>query len=304
MWEPQPGWHPLPGGTGASTVGLWRSAQGGRPVVIKRLAAPTPQDPAELSDPGHVGVLATRGRRARHRAHRRYAGAARGPAPRSRRTPRASRSPGTGSRTPPSAACSWRMALGRFAGADLPRPRFLARAPARRPDGAGRAPRRLADPGPDHGRRRRRPPVATAGARCSTSLDGAAAGAAARRPDAGEPPRARRRRRARHRLGHARHRPGRRRPRLLLARRAGGVRAAARRLPAWACRRASPRPTRSLLGARVDRRLHRAQPGRVGAGPGRPAARARWPGSTATPRWPRTCARCSGSSLRSRRCWA
>jgi hypothetical protein len=53
MWEPQPGWHPLPGGTGASTVGLWRAAQGGRPVVIKRLAAPTPADPAELSDPGH-----------------------------------------------------------------------------------------------------------------------------------------------------------------------------------------------------------------------------------------------------------
>lgn len=54
MWEPESGWHPLPGGTGASTVGIWRAAQGGRPVVIKRLALPTAEDPAELSDPGHA----------------------------------------------------------------------------------------------------------------------------------------------------------------------------------------------------------------------------------------------------------
>ena len=54
MWEPEPGWHPLPGGTGASTVGIWRAAQGGRPVVIKRLALPTAEDPGELSDPGHA----------------------------------------------------------------------------------------------------------------------------------------------------------------------------------------------------------------------------------------------------------
>ena len=53
MWEPQPGWHALPGGTGTSTVGVWRTVLGGRPVVVKRLAAPTDQDPAELSDPRH-----------------------------------------------------------------------------------------------------------------------------------------------------------------------------------------------------------------------------------------------------------
>jgi hypothetical protein len=53
MWEPEPDWHPLPGGTGTSTVGVWRAAVGERPVVIKRLARPAPHDPAELSDPAH-----------------------------------------------------------------------------------------------------------------------------------------------------------------------------------------------------------------------------------------------------------
>ena len=53
MWQPEPGWHPLPGGHGTSTVGVWRTVLGGRPVVIKRLAAPTAQDPVELSDPRH-----------------------------------------------------------------------------------------------------------------------------------------------------------------------------------------------------------------------------------------------------------
>jgi hypothetical protein len=53
MWQPDPGWHPLPGSAGASTVGVWRTALGGTPVAIKRLAAPHEHDPAELSDPGH-----------------------------------------------------------------------------------------------------------------------------------------------------------------------------------------------------------------------------------------------------------
>jgi hypothetical protein len=34
---------------------VWRTALGGRPVVIKRLAAPVEGDPAGLSDPGHIG---------------------------------------------------------------------------------------------------------------------------------------------------------------------------------------------------------------------------------------------------------
>lgn len=53
MWQPEPGWHPLPGGTGISTAGVWRTVLGGRPVVVKRLAAPTEHDPPELTDPRH-----------------------------------------------------------------------------------------------------------------------------------------------------------------------------------------------------------------------------------------------------------
>lgn len=53
MWEPEPDWHPLVGGTGTSTVGVWRAAMGEQAVVIKRLARPTPGDPPELSDPRH-----------------------------------------------------------------------------------------------------------------------------------------------------------------------------------------------------------------------------------------------------------
>ena len=53
MWQPQPGWHPLPGGTGTSTIGVWRAVVGERPVAVKRIAAPGADDPAELSDPRH-----------------------------------------------------------------------------------------------------------------------------------------------------------------------------------------------------------------------------------------------------------
>lgn len=55
MWQPEPDWVALPGGSGTSTVGVWRTALGGRPVVVKRLAAPGPGDPAALSEPGHIG---------------------------------------------------------------------------------------------------------------------------------------------------------------------------------------------------------------------------------------------------------
>lgn len=54
MWEPQPGWLALPTGAGMSTVGVWRTHRDGRPVVVKRLAAPTPHDPPELGEPRHV----------------------------------------------------------------------------------------------------------------------------------------------------------------------------------------------------------------------------------------------------------
>ncbi len=53
MWQPEPGWLALPGGTGTSTVGVWRGVIDDRAVSIKRIAAPGPHDPAELSDPRH-----------------------------------------------------------------------------------------------------------------------------------------------------------------------------------------------------------------------------------------------------------
>jgi hypothetical protein len=126
MWEPEPGWHPLPGGTGASTVGIWRAAQGDRPVVIKRLAAPVAGDPPELLDPEHAAywrreadvlqtglTAATAGLRAVDAA--------------------VEEDPDGITITREwveDAALSGlfvAMALGRFAGDDLPRPRFLAR---------------------------------------------------------------------------------------------------------------------------------------------------------------------------------
>lgn len=53
MWQPEPGWHPLPGGTGTSTLGVWRAVVGDQPVVVKRLVPPGPHDPSELADPAH-----------------------------------------------------------------------------------------------------------------------------------------------------------------------------------------------------------------------------------------------------------
>lgn len=53
MWQPHPGWHPLPGGSSPSTLGVWRAVVGEEPVAVKRLAAPGEHDPAELSDPRH-----------------------------------------------------------------------------------------------------------------------------------------------------------------------------------------------------------------------------------------------------------
>lgn len=54
-WQPEPHWVTLVGGTGTSTVGVWRTAFGERPVVVKRLAAPLAGDPGELSARHHVG---------------------------------------------------------------------------------------------------------------------------------------------------------------------------------------------------------------------------------------------------------
>lgn len=54
MWQADPGWHPLRGGSGTSTVGVWRTVSSGRPAVVKRIARPVEGDPPELSDPRHA----------------------------------------------------------------------------------------------------------------------------------------------------------------------------------------------------------------------------------------------------------
>ena len=68
MWQPEPGWLALPGGSGASTVGVWRTVLGDQPVAVKRLSAPVDGDPPELSNPRHFAYW----RRAGRRAHRRH----------------------------------------------------------------------------------------------------------------------------------------------------------------------------------------------------------------------------------------
>ncbi len=52
-WDPEPGWLSVPGGSGPSTVGVWRTELGGQPLAVKRLGRPGPDDPPELSDPTH-----------------------------------------------------------------------------------------------------------------------------------------------------------------------------------------------------------------------------------------------------------
>src|SRR4029078_1827312 len=52
-WEAEAGWVSVPGGSGPSTVGVWRTELGGQPLAVKRLARPVPGDPPELSDPTH-----------------------------------------------------------------------------------------------------------------------------------------------------------------------------------------------------------------------------------------------------------
>ncbi len=126
MWQPEPGWVALPGGSGTATVGVWRAALGGRPVVIKRLAPPRPGDPEELLEPGHVGywrreadVLAT-GLTARTSGLR--------AAPASvEEDPDGITIVQDFVEDAANSGLFRALALGRFAGADLPRPVFLSR---------------------------------------------------------------------------------------------------------------------------------------------------------------------------------
>lgn len=50
MWQPEPGWQRLPGGTSPSSYGVWLAVEGDVEVIVKRLLAPVDGDPPELSD--------------------------------------------------------------------------------------------------------------------------------------------------------------------------------------------------------------------------------------------------------------
>ena len=160
-WEPEPGWLSVPGGTGPSTVGrLAHRAR--RPAARRQAARPVPaRRPAGAQRPDPLRLLAARGRRRRVGPD---AGSTPGPARAgrrpSRRTPPASPSPPTGSRTPASTGCS-----SPTPSAGSPPPTWATGVAGARPaaaaDRSRRAPRRLADPGPHRrGRPRRQPVVA------------------------------------------------------------------------------------------------------------------------------------------------
>lgn len=51
LWQPEPGWQPLPGGVGGARV--WQAERAGGPVVVKRLDAPVADDPVENARPDH-----------------------------------------------------------------------------------------------------------------------------------------------------------------------------------------------------------------------------------------------------------
>ena len=262
------GWHPLPGGTGTSTVGVWRTVLGDQPVVVKRLAAPGRDDPGRAERSPALRLLAARRRRGSRRPRRRHAGPALA-RPDGRRGGRRGHhaDPGVGrGRRQQRAVRGARAGPVRRRG---PRRRALA-GPRPAPGPARPVERRggwrtlarttVADVA-DHLWRRR-----------DALLDAvrrAAAGAPARGPAAGQPAGPRRRRRGGDRLGHARPR--------------------ARWAPTSATTCWRPReefeplleayllglpgrardPGRGVPGRAGDRGLHRAQPRRVGAGPGR-----------------------------------
>lgn len=125
MWEPEPGWVALPGGAGPSTVGVWRAAAGDSPVVIKRLCAPSPHDPAQLSDRRHFAYW----RREADVLSTGITSATSGLCAEAARVEEDPEGITITREWVEDAAVTGlfvAMSLGRFAGSDLPRPTFLA----------------------------------------------------------------------------------------------------------------------------------------------------------------------------------
>ena len=297
MWQPEPGWQPLPGGTGRR-----RSACGGtarRPRRRRQAAARarTRDDPPSSATRRHFAYwrraadVALSGVVAGHpgcAAPRRCA---------SRRTPRASRSSRTGSRTPPPAGCSL-----------APCARPVRRRRPRRPRRGWRATSCAtgwpASSAAAAGRPWPAPPSPTSPTTCGaprrTLLD--ALDALPQVAQHGDPapanlPGPRRRRRASPSTGRT-SASGRSAPTSATSRSAPGrtFEPLARGLPARAARRPRHAPTRCALGARVTAVYTALSRGRVGAGPGR-RRRGRAGREVPPPRASRrTCARCSGRS--------
>ena len=251
MWQPHPGWHPLTGGSGGSTVGVWRTVLGDQAVVVKRLAAPVEGDPTELSEPRHFAYWRRAGRRDHRGPRRGHAGAAvAAPRLRSRRTRKASPSPRSGSRTPRAAACSSPMpSAGSRAVTSRRRRGWPATscgtgcARVERHGGWRTLARTTVADVADHSGRGARELLA--------AVDALRAGAGARRRRAREPARSRRRRRARDRLGDARARTGGRRPGLLPPWRPARSSSRCSTPTCWGCPRAWRPASEVTLGARV-----------------------------------------------------
>jgi hypothetical protein len=123
MWQPEAHWQRLPSGMGASTLGVWRDGD----LIVKRLVAPVEDDLPEVVLPRHVAYW----RRAAEVAGSRLVDAT--PGLRGPRTIRMEEDDAgitfwyaavpTADLTGPFVA----RALGRFAGADLGDPPWLAR---------------------------------------------------------------------------------------------------------------------------------------------------------------------------------
>ena len=249
--QPEPGWHAAARRHRYVDGRRLADRPGRPPVVVKRLARAGRGRPGRAQRPAPLRLLAARGRRRHRRRSSSDPRAALGRADRRRGgRGRHHDDPGVGRGRRAAAGCSCAHALGRFAGARPRRGRaWLARDQLRDRLARVERARRLADAGPDHGRRRRRPPVAAAATSCWPQLD-----ALPQVPQHGDavpaqPAGPRRRRRRSPSTGRRSGTgPVGGRPRLLRARRARGVRAAARRLPARPARRARHAATRSRSG--------------------------------------------------------
>ena len=63
MWQPEPGWLLVPGGTGTSTVGVWRTVRDDRPGRRQAALGALRARPSRAERPAPLRLLAARGRR-------------------------------------------------------------------------------------------------------------------------------------------------------------------------------------------------------------------------------------------------